>query len=196
MKMSMNSKFCIGFEKKFIEILIFVVIFSLSAILVWLFLPSLPPASFWFLLLVPAVVWFTIEIKINWKDKSRISKSVIIGILLVVFNLLINYNGVLQDIYIISSQYSLFFILANPIELLLISFFGGTAWFLHLPKKFNLLRSVIDVAMLASFGTVAELFILTQNDLMTYISVASIDPFFTYALVWSILHFVYYKILK
>jgi len=182
-------------QKKFSEILKIILIFIPSAVVLWLVLPYLPPASFWYILLVPAIVWFATELKVNWKDKSRIVNAIIIGILLVIFNLIINYRGLVKGIYNISSEYSLFFISGNPIELLLISLFGGIAWFLHLPKKFNLLYSIADIAMLSLFGGIAELFLLTQYGLMTYIIVAFPDPFFTYALVWSILHFVYYKML-
>jgi len=182
-------------QKKFNEILKFVLIFVPSAVLLWFILPSLPPIYFWYILLIPAIVWFAAELKLNWKDKRRIVKAITIGILLVIFNLIINYRGLERGIYTISSEYSSFFISGNPIELLLLSLFGGAAWFLHLPKKFDLMYSVADVIVLSSFGSVAELFLLTQYNLMTYISVAFPDPFFTYALVWSILHFVYYKML-
>jgi hypothetical protein len=96
--------------------------------------------------------------------------------LLVTFNLIINYQGAIRGIYTISGQYSLFFILGNPIELLFLSLFGGAAWFLHLPQKFDLLYSTVDIVMLSSFGTIAELFILIPNNLMTYLTVAFPDP--------------------
>jgi len=182
-------------RKKLNEIFKFIVVFIPSIILFSLILPSLPPSSFWFLILVPAVVWFVAELKINREDKRRIIKAITIGMLLVIFNLIINYTGAIRGIYTISSQYSLFFILGNPVELLLISLFGGAAWFLHLPKKFDLFYSTADIIMLSSFGTMTELFILIPNNLMTYISVIFPDPFFTYALVWSILHLIYYKVI-
>lgn len=182
-------------QKKFNEMLKFVLIFIPSAVALWFILPYLPPSSFWYILLVPAIVWFAAELKINWKDKSRIVNAIIIGMLLVIFNLVINYRGLIRGIYTISSEYSLFFISGNPMELLLISLFGGVAWFLHLPKKFDFWYSMLDVILLSLFGGIAELFLITQYNLMTYISVAFPDPFFTYALVWSILHFVYYKML-
>lgn len=191
----MKIRFNEIFKSQIIKLLI---IFSFFAILFWLILPMLPPSSFWFMLLIPAIVWFYIELKNNWKDRGRhrIKKALVVGIVLVVFNLVINYNGSVMDIYTISSQYSLLLIYGSPIELLLLSFFGATAWFLHLHKKPNLLRSIIDVIILSSLGTIAELFILSPNNLMTYINVVWPDPFLTYAIVWSSLHFVYYKVLE
>ena len=183
-------------QKKIKDFLKFIFVFIPSAILLWVILPSLPPISFWFIILVPAVAWFAVELKIKWKDKRRIIKAITIGILLVTFNLIINYQGEIRGIYTISSHYSLFFILGNPIELLFLSLFGGAAWFLHLPKKFDLLYSTADIIMLSSFGTITELFILRPNNLMTYLTVAFPDPFFTYAVVWLILHLFYYKVLK
>jgi hypothetical protein len=180
----------------FNEMLKFLLVFFPSVVLLWKILPHLPPSSFWLILLGAAFLWFMVELRFNWTDKERIKRALIIGILLVVFNLVINYSGLIRGLYVISSRHSLFYILANPAELLLLSLFGGTAWFLHLPKKFNLLYSVSDVVMLSSFGTITELLILTKSGLMRYMKVAFPDPFLTYAIVWSIAHLIFYKVLK
>lgn len=161
----------------------------------WFILPRVPNSVFWPVFALAAVVWFCFEYRNNEGDKKRIIKALKIGLILVAANLLVNYYfGFVKGAYIIG-QNSLFFILGNPIELLAASFLGGAAWFLRVPKKFDKIYSALDVLTLAFFGMLAEV-MLIGNDLLTYITVDSLNAFLTYALIWTILHFVYYKILK
>jgi len=162
----------------------------------WLLFPFISPTLFWPIFALLAIAWFVYECDRNKKNMKRIYKALKIGLLLVFANLIINYYfGFAQRAYIIEASYSLFFVLGNPIELLTGSFFGGAAWFLRLPKKFNKIYSAADVVLLASLGTLTEI-MLIENNLLAYVSVDSLNAFLTYALVWTILHFVYYKVLK
>jgi len=162
----------------------------------WLVLPLIPKIIFWPTFALLAFTWFCYEYNKSKHDKKRVAKALKIGLLLVAANLLINYYfGFLQGAYIIEVNYSLFFVLGNPIELLVGSLLGGAAWFLRIPKKFNKIYSAVDVLTLAFFGMIAEV-MLIGNGLLTYIAVDSLNAFLTYALVWAILHFAYYKVLK
>jgi len=162
----------------------------------WLVLPHVSISIFWPVFALTAIVWFCFEYRRNKRDKKRISKALKIGLILVAANLLINYYfGFVQGAYVIGANYSLFFILGNPIELLIGSMLGGAAWFLRIPKKFDKIYSAFDVLTLAFFGMLAEV-MLIGNGLLAYVTVDSLNAFLTYALVWVVLHFIYYKVLK
>src|SRR3989344_8675590 len=162
----------------------------------WLLLPYLPKSFFWPIFAALAAVWFAYEHKINKTDKGRVRKALTIGLLVVLANLFVNYVfGFVLGAYIIEPRYSLLFILGNPVELLIASFLGSAAWFLYVPKKFDKVYSFFDVLTLAFFGMVAER-MLIDNSLLTYVTVDSLNAFLTYAALWAVVHFVYYKLLK
>ena len=171
--------------------------FFLSLIfgVLWYLLGSIDKSLFWEILSVLSLGWFIFEVERNLKDKKRIKKSLMIGMLLFIGTFFLDYSGLLNQGYTINRDYSLFVIGADPIELLLIVFFGGSAWFMYLPKKFSLEHSIADILLLAFFGTIAEI-MLNKYGIMTYLSVDSLNAFLTYAFVWSVLHFLNYKVFK
>lgn len=172
---------------------------SLLAVLLivyWLALPTAPKSLFWPSFAIVSAVWFVYQYIRNKKDAKRINKALKIGLILVAANLFVNYYfSFLQGAYIIEPQYSILFVLGNPIELLIGSFLGGTGWFLLVPKKFDRVYSAVDVTMLAFFGMITEI-MLIANGLLVYLTVDSMNAFLTYAGLWIVLHFVYYKVLK
>jgi hypothetical protein len=162
----------------------------------WFVMPLLPGIVFWPSFAIISLAWFAFQYNRNRKDTRRISKALKIGLILVAANLFVNYYfGFLQGAYIIEPQYSILFILGNPIELLVGSFFGGAGWFMMLPKKFDKFYSAADVLLLALFGAATEI-MLISNGLLTYLTVDSFNAFLTYTGLWAILHLVYYKVLK
>lgn len=172
---------------------------SLLAVLLvvyWLALPAAPKSLFWPSFAIASAAWFIYQYSKNRRDVNRINKALKIGLILVAANLFVNYYfGFLQGAYIIEPQYSILFVLGNPIELLIGSFLGGAGWFLLVPKKFDRIYSAVDVALLAFFGMATEI-MLIANGLLIYLTVDSLNAFLTYAGLWIVLHFVYYKVLK
>jgi len=123
-------------------------------------------------------------------------RSLKVGIVLVAANLFVNYYfGFVQGAYIIGSNYSLFFVLGNPVELLIGAFFGGAGWFMYAPKKLDKIYSATDILLLGSFGMATEIMLL-QNGLLTYLTVDSLNAFLTYSGLWLMLHLIYYKVLE
>jgi energy-coupling factor transporter transmembrane protein EcfT len=162
----------------------------------WLLLPIVPKTIFWPSFALISIAWFAYQYNNNKRNGKRINKALKIGLIIVAANLFVNYYfGFLQGAYTIEPKYTLLFVLGNPIELLTGSFFGGAGWFLLVPKKFDRIYSAADVALLALFGMAAEI-MLIGNGLLFYLTVDSLNAFLTYAGLWIILHFVYYKVLK
>lgn len=176
------------------NILKLVIFFTVLGVFFWYSLPLLPNFSFWSILLLLAIIWFLIELKINWKRKKEIKKALIIGLFLMVFDFIFENSGFYLGLW--QSSYSLFFVLTVPIEIMGVTLLGGTAWALHLPRKFNRMYSVLDILVFSIFGTLGE-FILLNNGVMTYLDGwTSVYAFFSYMLTWIILHTLKYKVLK
>ena len=150
---------------------------------------------FWKIILVLSLGWFIYEVEINWKDKKKINRALMIGMILFIATFFFDYSGLSNRGYTINGKYSIFVVGADPVELLMVAFFGGSAWFLHVPKKFSMWYSVSDILLLAFFGAITEI-MLNIYGIMTYLTVDSLNAFFTYALVWSVLHFLNYKVFK
>lgn len=163
--------------------------------IMWYTLGSIDKSIFWQILSILSFGWFVFEAERNWKDKKRIKKSLMIGLLLFIGTFFLDYSGLLNQGYTINRDYSLFAVGADPVELLLIVFFGGSAWFMYLPRKFSLEYSVADILLLAFFGTITEI-MLNKFGIMTYLSVDSLNAFVTYGLVWAALHLLNYKVFK
>jgi len=169
---------------------------SLLLVSFWFFLPSLSKSLFWPVFAIIATAWFGLQYGKGRRDKESLKKALKIGILLVAASVLVNYVfGYLIGAYIIEPSYSLFFVLGNPVELLVASLLGGTGWFLYVPKRFDKIYSILDILMLGFFGMMTEI-MLIANGLLTYVTVDSLNAFLTYAMLWAVLHLVYYKLLK
>jgi len=161
----------------------------------WLLLPNVPGIVFWPSFAIITFLWFIYQFRRNRKDAKRLRKAFEIGIVLVFANIFVNYFfGAVQGGYIIEPSYSIFYVLGNPIELLLGSFFGGAGWFLYVPRKLDKIYSLCDILLLGFFGMMTEI-VLIQNGILTYLTVDSANAFFTYSGLWLLLHFVYYKVL-
>lgn len=171
-----------------------IIFFIILGVFFWYSLPLLPNFSFWSILFFLALVWFLIEIKINWKDKKEIKKALMMGLFLMIFDFIFENSGFYLGLW--KSSYSLFFVLSVPIEIMGVTLFGGTAWALYLPRKFNKIYTISDILVFSIFGALGE-FILIRNGIMTYLGGwTSLYAFFSYMLTWIILHTLRYKVLK
>jgi len=172
------------------------VIFITLAIVLPIISPFLPPFSFWLILLTLATAWFLIEVKLNWKNKTRIKKALAIGLFLMIFDFVFENLGVL-DTFLGQwrSFHSLFFVLAVPVEIIFITLLGGAAWALYLPRKFNIFYSLGDTLLFSTYGMVGE-YILNSHGIMQYRSGWIPNEFIGYMITWIILHILAYKIVK
>jgi hypothetical protein len=130
----------------------------------------------------------------NKTDKRRIKLAALVGVFLVAFDFLFENSGTMLGLW--RSSGSIFPVLTVPIEVMIICLFGGTAWALYLPRKFNLLHTILDILLFATFGTYGE-YVLMQNGMMMYYQWwTSIHAFAAYAGTWIILHAVKYKLMS
>jgi len=166
-------------------------LFSFLFAMFWVGLPMMTSDQFWTILLLVAIGWFIFELiarRGNLNLKS-LAFPFLVGISLLVMDLIINYVGLLWNLYTITP--TRFTVLADPLQLPLIAFFGGSAWAMHIPEKFDPVYTSADVLIFGFFGTITER-MLNINGIMDYVSVNWVNAFFTYAFVWLVLHLVYY----
>jgi len=172
------------------------IVFITLAIVLPIVLPFLPFFSFWLILLVFSTAWFLIEVKLNWNNKTRIKKALLIGLFLMIFDFVFENLGIL-DTFLghWQSFHSLFFVLYVPIEIIFITLLGGAAWALYLPRKFNIFYSIGDVLLFSTYGMVGE-YILNSSGIMYYRGGWIPNEFIGYMVTWIILHVLAYKVVK
>jgi len=172
------------------------IVFITLAIVLPIILPFLPAFSFWLIILLLSTVWFFIEIKLNWENKTRIKKALYIGLFLMVFDFVFENLGVYNTFLgQWRSFHSLFFVLNVPIEIIFVTILGGTAWALYIPKKFNIFYSLGDILLFSTYGMVGE-YILNSHGVMEYRGGWIPNEFIGYMITWIILHILAYKIVK
>jgi len=81
-----------------------------------------------------------------------------------------------------------------PLQVMGIAFFGGTAWALYLPRRFELGRSVADCLVFAAFGALGERLLIGQVLFVYQQWWTSFDAFGAYLVTWVILHYVRYGV--
>lgn len=164
-----------------------VILFIFLAVLFWYF----PPAYtyfIWWILVVCATGWLIIELR-DYRDKDA-GKAVEIGIFLMLFDFVVENLGKIVGFW--RSYNSAYFVLAVPIEVMLLALIGGIAWALYQPKEFNWLYSLADIVVFAVFGTLGE-YILVANGLLIYErGWTSFHAFLGYVATWAILHSIVY----
>lgn len=144
----------------------------------------------WTILIVSAFIWFVIEAQ---SDRKRLHLAFEVGLFLMLFDFAFENSGWLLGLWHTVSAYAIGVV---PLEVIGICFFGGTAWALYLPKKFNFWHSAIDCIVFALFGSLGEWLLIQQG--LFYYNLWWSTPlaFLAYLGTWIILHFVKYRIVK
>ncbi len=164
-----------------------VILFIFLAVLFWYFPPEY--AYFiWWILVVCATVWLIIELR-DRRDKD-VGKAVEIGIFLMLFDFVVENLGKIVGFW--RSYNSAYFVLAVPLEVMLLALIGGTAWALYQPKEFNWLYSLADIVVFAVFGTIGEYILVAKGLLIYGGGWTSSHAFLGYAATWAILHSIVY----
>ena len=173
------------------KVMYLIILFIFAYFALWFSLPVGRGA--WMFLVMAALAWFVVELKLNWSEPERIKKAVYIGLFLMLFDFAVENSGKTLG-YWMSFQSSHFF-LAVPVEVMLICVMGGAAWALYLPRKFNLAHSVLDIFTFALFGSLGE-YLLGRNGLLIYSGGwTSLHAFAGYGATWIILHYIRYNVL-
>lgn len=167
-----------------------IIIFTAIGIVFWLLTPNGGYSLYLILILLGA---FALVYHYN-KKKNIPRKAFTLGIFLVVFDFIVENSGAILGYW--NTYGSRFFVGAVPIEIMILILFGGTAWAMHLPKKFNKIFLFGESTVFGFYGALGE-YLLILNGLMIYKGGWTfIHAFFGYFFTWIILFLVWYKIIN
>jgi len=141
----------------------------------------------WYVVLVSAIAWFGLEANEN---RGRMASAMEVGAFLLIFDFIFENSGWLAGLWYTTSE---FHVGVVPLQVMGIAFFGGAAWALYLPRKFNLWHSITDCLVFATFGALGERLLIGQVLFVYQQWWTSYDAFVAYFLTWVILHFVRYR---
>jgi hypothetical protein len=142
----------------------------------------------WYVILASAIAWFGLEAREN---RGRVRTALGVGVFLLVFDFAFENSGWLAGLWFTKSQ---FHVGVVPVQVMGIALFGGAAWALYLPRRFNLWHSVVDCVVFATFGALGERLLIGQVLFVYQQWWTSYDAFVAYFLTWVILHCVRYGI--
>ncbi len=147
--------------------------------------------SMYITLIATALVWLFYEWNFNGRPLNPAWK---LGVFLVVFDWIIENAGGLLGLWY--TKHSLFTIGYVPIEIIALTFIGGTAWAMHLPDRINRNFLYLECLLFGFFGAFGE-YLFQLNGLMVYgNSWTSTHAFFGYTIAWFILFGVWYTIIN
>jgi hypothetical protein len=142
----------------------------------------------WYVILASALVWFGLEASEN---RGRMTSAMEVGAFLLIFDFIFENSGWLAGLWYTKSE---FHVGVVPLQVMGIAFFGGAAWALYLPRKFNLWHSAVDCVVFATFGALGEHLLIGQVLFVYQQWWTSYDAFAAYFLTWVILHYVRYGV--
>lgn len=143
----------------------------------------------WNIILLSALAWFGFEAR---GSRKRIPDALKVGAFLLVFDFVIENSGWLMGLWYTQSDFAVGVV---PLQVMGVAFFGGAAWALYLPKRFNLWHSLVDSLVFASFGALGERLLIGQVLFVYQQWWTSLDAFIAYFLTWVVLHYVRYGLL-
>lgn len=142
----------------------------------------------WYVVLVSALAWFGLEANEN---RRRMRSAMEVGAFLLIFDFIFENSGWLAGLWYTTSE---FHVGVVPLQVMGIALFGGAAWALYLPRKFNLWHSLADCLVFATFGALGERLLIGQVLFVYQQWWTSYDAFAAYFMTWVILHFVRYRV--
>ncbi len=171
--------------REFRKLALLTVYFVVLAVV--LYFVKLGQAS-WYVVLVSALAWFGLEANEN---RGRIRSALEVGAFLLIFDFIFENSGWLAGLWYTTSE---FHVGVVPLQVMGIALFGGAAWALYLPRKFNLWHSLLDCLIFAAFGALGERLLIGQVLFVYQQWWTSYDAFVAYFLTWVILHYVRYRV--
>jgi len=123
---------------------------------------------------------------------AELRAAAFIGLFLMLFDFAVQNAGAALGLWQVTL--TAFHVLHVPIEIMLLTLIGGTAWALAQPKKFGLIDSALDIALFSVFGMVGE-FMLIRNGVMSYSGGwTPAYAFAGYLVTWCMLTWLRYRI--
>jgi len=142
------------------------------------------------LLVASAIAWLLYEYS-RGRKPAELRAAAFIGLFLMLFDFAVqNAGGALGLWQVTQTALRVIYV---PIEIMLLTLVGGTAWALAQPKRFGLVDSALDIALFSVFGMVGE-FLLIRNGVMLYSGPwTSALAFAGYFATWCILTWLRYR---
>ena len=169
-----------------------VVLFTLLAL--GIYFELIPRGLIYASLVFWAVVFLAFELLLWRLEPGRVWRAVWVGVFLMLLDFMVQMTGWLFGLWSVGG--SMFQIGAVPIEIMLITLLGGTAWALYLPRSFDRLHTLMDILVFATYGTLGE-HLLRIAGLMVYKQWWGWPhAFAAYALTWMILHYFRYRVVR
>ncbi|MBI4021467.1 MAG: hypothetical protein HY369_04430 [Candidatus Aenigmarchaeota archaeon] len=166
-----------------------VVVFSLVGALFWMLTPTAGLLTYG-TLVVLAAVWLLYELA-QPKKRPLVRDAFLLGLFLMVFDFVVENLGFFAGLW--TSPQSLVSVISVPIEIMVLTLVGGTAWALHLPLKLDTSYLAIESLIFGAFGALGE-YLLILNGMMIYTNGwTSFHAFVGYVVTWIILFGVWYK---
>jgi hypothetical protein len=166
-----------------------VVVFSLIGVFFWLLTPNAGLAAY-ATLVVLAVVWAAYE-TMRPKKKPLAKYAILLGLFLMMFDFIVENIGFFASLW--TSPQSIMSVVSVPLEIMVLTFVGGYAWAMHLPRNLDRAYIIFEVLLFGFFGALGE-YLLILNNMMVYMNGwTSVHAFLGYAITWVILFCVWYK---
>jgi hypothetical protein len=142
------------------------------------------------ILVISAALWLIIEFFHGVKKKDLYA-ALEIGLFLMVFDFIIENFGAALGFW--QTTKTALPVIHVPIEIMLLTLIGGTAWALAQPKEFSRINSALDIVLFSVFGALGES-LLIKNQVMVYMSGWNpVFAFLGYFITWSMLHYLRYR---
>jgi len=176
------------------RVTLFALVILFTSLAFLFYFKVIPKQFFYSTLVLCAVGWFAIEYAVWKAEIERIKKALFVGLLLMLFDFVFENAGWLLGLW--ATHESIFAIGVVPIEIMLVCVFGGAAWALYLPRKFDRLHSAMDIIVIAVYGALGE-HLLRLAGLMSYYGWWNIGcAMISYALTFALFNWVRYQIMK
>ncbi|MBI1973226.1 hypothetical protein HYS54_00290 [Candidatus Micrarchaeota archaeon] len=176
------------------------ILFTLFAVAFWLVTQYGPEFGIvastliWPALLVGTFSWFSYEVGKHRTRLVYVLKALLLGAFLVVFDFAVENAGAILGFWTVKQ--SALHVMAVPVEVMILIFFGAAAWAMHVPEKRNWLYMLFDSLNFGFFGALGE-FILLQNQMMEYSNGwTSMHAFAGYFVTWLILFALWWLVLN
>jgi hypothetical protein len=135
--------------------------FCALAFILWNFQVGYPILP---ILVLSAAVWLLYEYSLG-RSAADLKDAALIGLFLMLFDFAVQNAGGALGLWQI--RQTALHVVYVPIDIMLLTLIGGTAWALAQPKRFNPIDSALDIALFSVFGMIGE-FLLMKNGIMMY----------------------------
>ena len=174
------------------KLIVKTIVFLIIGLFFWFLTPNAGLITYATLITL-ALLWLIYEI-VKKKEKPIIKQALLLGLFLMVFDFIVENIGFFAGFW--TSPQSIFPVISVPIEIMILTLIGGSAWSMHLPLKPSKLFMAFEVLIFAFFGALGEYLFILNNMMIYKDGWMSIHAFISYLVTWIILFAVWYRIIR